>query len=111
VQGPVLPAVNLQDEHVVRIVVDGEAAFATRCEIGVRLDRSGQRDRQITTEFLQSLVLLMQELQDDRCASPVLSKDVLKNDGMATVAGKAGERNLASIPYQSDERRADAVAA
>jgi hypothetical protein len=62
---PSLHPGHLQNEHVVRVVVDVEALRHRRGEIDVHLDRMRELGLEVPTEVRQRCPIAMESLQDD----------------------------------------------
>ena len=90
VQEPALLACDLEDEHVMGVVVHGEALRASRRVVGVGLHRQPDRVLELPAEDGQRKPVDVQRLQDDGRAGLPLGEDAGDVGGLRERAAATG---------------------
>ena len=80
VHAPVLLSGRLEDEDVVRVVVDGEPLGGARREVRVRLHRLAERGFKPAAEVGDRRPVVVERLKDDRRAVLELGEDAVDVD-------------------------------
>ena len=113
VEEPALLAGHLEDEHVVGVVVHGEALRAARRVVGVRLNAETERFLELPAEDRQRQPVHVQRLEDDRRARLPLGEDAgdvhrLREGGPpGDVGGVGADVELPTLAHQPESGIAD----
>jgi hypothetical protein len=107
---PALAAVDLEDEHVVGVVVDAEPARSGRGDVGVDLDGVGQGELEVAGEADQRRPEAVQALQHDGGAGVELLEHQPRVGeivhGPATHPSRPGIGPWVELPALLDRRKA-----